>query len=81
MGDGYSSYSGRLHGPQIITLDTSSLVPAGQSILTLTLGIGADDFQYPNWGDPFTVMINGTTNTALTAAINSLNQTGPINNF
>lgn len=79
--DGYSNYGGRLHGPQIITLDYSSLVPAGQNIITLTLGIGADDFQYPNWGDPFTVMINGATNAALTAAINSLNQTGPYEQF
>ena len=56
-------------------------MPAGQTILTYTLGIGADDFQYPNSGDPFTVMINGATNTALTAAINSLNQTGPYERF
>ena len=79
--DGYSSYGGRLHGPQTITLDYSGLVPAGQNILTLTLGIGADDFQFPAWGDPFTVMINGATNTALAAAINGLNQTGPYEQF
>ena len=79
--DGYSGYSGRIHGPQVITLDYSSLVPAGQKIATLTLGIGADDFQYPNWGQPFTAMINGATNTVLSAAINGLNQTGPYEQF
>lgn len=79
--DGYSGYGGRLNGPQVITLDYSSLVPAGQKVATLTLGIGADDFQFPNWGQPFTAMINGVTNAALTAALNGLNQTGPYEQF
>jgi hypothetical protein len=79
--DGYSSYAGRVNGPQVITLDYSSLVPAGQAVATLTLGIGADDFQFPNWGQPFTAIINGVTNTVLTSAINSLNQTGPYEQF
>jgi hypothetical protein len=79
--DGYSNAASRKNGPQVITLDYSSLVPAGQKIATLTLGIGADDFQFPNWGQPFTVMVNGKTNTVLTSAINGLNQTGPYEQF
>jgi uncharacterized repeat protein (TIGR03803 family) len=79
--DGYSSYSGRLNGPQVITLNYSSLVPSGQTIATLTLGVGADDFQFSTWGNPFTAMINGVTNAALTAAINGLTQTGPYEQF
>lgn len=79
--DGYAGAASRINGPQVITLDYSSLVPAGQAVATLTLGIGADDFQFPNWGQPFTVMINGATNAALTSAINGLNQTGPYEQF
>jgi hypothetical protein len=65
----------------VITLDYSSLVPAGQKVATLTLGVGADDFQFPAWGQPFTALINGVTNAALTAALNGLNQTGPYEQF
>jgi hypothetical protein len=79
--DGYSSASGRLNGPQVITLDYSSLVPSGQKVATLTLGIGADDFQFPAWGQPFTAVVNGVTNAALTSALNGLNQTGPYEQF
>jgi hypothetical protein len=79
--DGYSGYSGRLHGPQVITLDYSSLIPAGQSVATLTLGLGADDFQFPTWGNPFTASINGIVNAAITTQLNALNQTGPYERF
>jgi len=79
--DGYAGAPGRINGPQVITLDYSSLVPVGQTVATLTLGIGADDFQYLNWGQPFTVMVNGATNSVLTSAINGLNQTGPYEQF
>jgi hypothetical protein len=79
--DGYSQSGGRLNAPQVITLDYSSLIPAGQTVATLTLGIGADDFQFPAWGQPFTAKINGATNAALTAALNGLNQTGPYEQF
>ena len=75
--DGYSHYAGRLHGPDVLTMNYSSLVPAGQTIATLTLGIAADDFQYPVWGNPFTAKLNGTTDVGLTDEINGLNETGP----
>jgi len=58
--DGYSRSSERINGPQVVTLDYGSLVPAGSSILTLTLGIATDDFQFPSWGNPFTATINGS---------------------
>ena len=75
--DGYSEYSGRLPGPQVTTMDYSSLIPVGQSVSTLTLGIAADDFQFPVWGNPFTASINGVVDTALTNVLNGLNLTGP----
>jgi hypothetical protein len=75
--DGYSQYAGRVNGPLILTLDYSSLVPAGQKATSLTLGIAADDFQFPVWGQPFIATINGQAAPALTAELNSLNETGP----
>jgi len=79
--DGYSTAGSRVNGPQIFTLDYSSLIPPGSHVGTLTLGIAADDFQFPTFGQPFTASINGTDNAALTAALNSLNQTGPLVQF
>jgi hypothetical protein len=79
--DGYSQFSGRIQAPDVLTMNYSSLVPAGQMLTGLTLGIAADDFQYPVWGNPFTVALNGTTDVALTNEINSLNQTGPVVQF
>jgi hypothetical protein len=79
--DGYSGSSTRLNGPQVITLNYSSLVPAGETISTFTLGIAADDFQNIPFGQPFTASINGVANTSLTAVLNGLNQTGPVTQF
>ena len=59
FGDGYSGYGGRATGPQTFVLDYSSLVPFGHHVLTLTLGIAADDFQRPTFGDAYTGSING----------------------
>ena len=75
--DGYSVSVQRISGPQVIGLDYSSLVPAGQTVSTLTLGVGADDFQSSVFGQPFTAAINGVPDAALTAVLNSLNQGGP----
>jgi len=51
--DSYSSYAGRVNGPQVFSLDYSSLIPIGNGIDTLTIGIGADDFQSPTFGQSF----------------------------
>jgi len=79
--DGYSSSAERLNGPQVLTLDYGSLVGPGQVVTTLTLGIAADDFQFPVFGQPFTAMINGVVNAALTNLLNSVDQTGPVVRF
>lgn len=75
--EGYSTSALRINGPQVLTLNYSSLVPAGSTVATLTLGIAADDFQQPVFGQPFTARINGVVNPALTALLNSLDQSGP----
>jgi PEP-CTERM motif len=79
--DGYSAYSGRIQAPDVLTMDYSGLVPAGQSLTGLTLGIAADDFQFPVFGNPFTATVNGTVDVALTNELNSLNETGPVVQF
>lgn len=79
--DGYSSSSQRINGPQVISMDYSSLVPAGQSVSTLTLGIASDDFQFPAFGNPFIVSINGIADAPLTTELESLNETGPQEHF
>jgi hypothetical protein len=43
-----------------MTMDYSSLVGAGQSVTSLTLGIAADDFQFPVFGQPFIVTVDGS---------------------
>jgi len=79
--DGYSGSAGRVNGPQVLTLDYSSLIAAGQKLSTLTLGIAADDFQFPAFGQPFTAMVNGSVDAALTAQLNAFNQSGPLVQF
>lgn len=79
--DGYSGVAGRINGPQTLTLDFSSLVPGGSTLLTLTLGIAADDFQAPSFGQPFTAKINGVDSPVLTALLNAIDQSGPVVQF
>jgi hypothetical protein len=79
--DGYSSTTQRINGPDVMVMDYSSLVGAGQTVNTITLGIAADDFQFPAFGQPFIVTINGVVNAALTTQLESLNQTGPVVQF
>jgi hypothetical protein len=78
--DGYTG-SPLLKGPQVITLDYSALVPAGQIVSGLTLGIAADDFQLPPIRQPFTALVNGSAATALTDVLNSVDQSGPVVRF
>lgn len=75
--DGYSVSTQRINGPDVLVLDYSSLIGSGQSIATLTLGVAADDFQQPALGQPFTATVNGVADAALTAELNSLNESGP----
>jgi hypothetical protein len=79
--DGYAESPQRLAGPQVITMNYSSLVPAGDSVQTLTLGIAADEFQFPAFGNPFSATLNGFAATALTTKLNSLNENGPATHF
>jgi hypothetical protein len=58
-------------------LNYAPLVPAGQIVATLTLGIAADDLQFPDFGQPFSATLNGCTAAALTTQLNSLNPSGP----
>ena len=74
--DGYSS-SPRSAGPQVLVLDYSSLVPSGMTVGTFTLGLAADDFQFPTFGQPFSASVNGVPNSALTAVLNGIDQGGP----
>ena len=77
VSDGYSSYAGRKNGPLTTTLDYSSLIPSNVPVLTLTLGISADDFQFPRLNQPFTASINGTFSSELTNVLNTIDGTGP----
>jgi hypothetical protein len=79
--DGYSSYAGRLNGPDVLTLDYSSLVGSGQTVQTVTLGLALDDFQFPVFGNPFIFTVNGVADPALTTLAESLNETGPTVQF
>lgn len=79
--DGYSVAASRINGPQVITLDYSSLLGSGQVVETFTLGIAADDFQFPTQGQPFTARINGVIDPLLTAQLNALDEGGPITQF
>jgi len=70
--DGYSGSTGTVDGPQVLTMDYNSLVPAGQKIETLTLGVAADDFQQPRFKLPFVAKVNQVVNAALTNQLNAM---------
>jgi len=76
--DGYSVSAPRINGPQVITMDYSSLVPLGAVVTSITLGIAADDFQQPAFGQPFSATVNGVAQGGLTGVLNGLNQGGPV---
>jgi hypothetical protein len=69
--DGYANEPSRAHAPDVININYSALIPAGQTVQTFTLGIGIDDFQYPVFGDPIHVAVNGIPITALDNAFMS----------
>ncbi len=65
----------------MISLDYSSLVPAGGSLAGLTLGIGANDFQNKVFGQAFQAKINGVVSPTLSSVLNGFDQTGPLSQF
>ena len=75
--DGYSVSSGAVNGPQVLTMDYGSVLPAGQKVGTLTLGLAADDFQQPTLHEPFVAKVNGVVDAALSNQLNSLNLGSP----
>ncbi len=79
--DGYTRSSGTVGGPQVLTMDYSKLVPAGQKVDTLTLGVAADDFQQPVFHQPFTAKVNGIVDAALSNQLNALNLSSPAVQF
>jgi hypothetical protein len=79
--DGYSSSAQRINGPAVFILDYSSLIGSGQTVTSITLGIAADDFQFPAIGNPFTATVNGIANAPLSTQLNSFNETGPVVQF
>jgi hypothetical protein len=79
--DGYSVAPQRINGPDVMTLNYSPLVGSGQTVTSLTLGIAADDFQFPLFGNPFTATVNGSVDVALSNELNSLNESGPMVHF
>ncbi|MHB8524937.1 MAG: hypothetical protein ACYDD2_02105 [Candidatus Acidiferrales bacterium] len=75
--DGYSGDDTRMKGPATFRLDYSQLVRAGQRVTSLTLGIAADDFQFPSFHQPFSAAVNGQPDKAITDQLESLDETGP----
>ena len=78
--DGYSVFAGRVNGQQVFVLDYSSLI-TGSQIISITLGIAADDFQAPSLGQPYVVLLNGGSAPALSGALNALDFGGPSVHF
>ena len=68
-------------GPDNFSLDYSSLLPAGQTLQTLTLGIELDDFQYAKYGNPFTATINGVASPEIDSILNKVVLTDPSSQF
>jgi OOP family OmpA-OmpF porin len=76
--DGYTSYAIDHRAssmPVPIVLNVGAL-PAKVNVVLLQMFL--DDFQAPVWGSHFQVTLNGTRIPSFEAAINSLQQTGPI---
>jgi outer membrane protein OmpA-like peptidoglycan-associated protein len=74
-GDGYHDATARpANAPQPIAIPMGD-VPAFRRALVQMF---VDDFQAPRWGAGFQVSINGTRIPAMEAALNALDQTGPI---
>jgi len=75
--DGYSGSNGTVDGPQVLTMDYNSVVPAGHKVESLTLGVAADDFQQPKFNLPFVAKVNQVVNAALTDQLNAMDLSTP----
>ncbi len=75
--DGYSQALERAIGPQTLFMDYSDLLEPDEVLTGLTLGIAADDFQFPQFGQSFFCLVNGVQYQPLNAALNALDLTGP----
>jgi len=76
--DGYTDYAMTHRAssmPAPIVLDIGAL-PAKVNVVLLQMFL--DDFQAPVWGSHFQIALNGTRIPSFEAAVNSLQQTGPI---
>lgn len=59
-------------GPETIVMDYSTLVPAGQQVSGLTLGMSVTGFISLNTGMTYTAQLNGQINVPLSRQLNSL---------
>ena len=75
--DGYATSPQRINAPEILILDYSSLVPFGQFVTSLTIGMAADDFQVVTFGQAFVATVNGILQPDLTHFMNSFDGGGP----
>jgi outer membrane protein OmpA-like peptidoglycan-associated protein len=76
--DGYTNYAWDHRAasmPVPVTLNVGAL-PAKVNVVLIQMFL--DDFQAPVWGSHFLVTLNGTRIPSFEAAVNSLQQTGPI---
>ena len=75
-GDGYAATTKRSETmPEPVTLAVGALPARIQSVIVQMF---LDDFQAPVWNSRFQVSLNGTRIPSFEAAVNSLQQTGPI---
>ena len=59
----------------------AGLAPNVVTDATNSYGIAADDFQFPVFGQPFLVTLNGGSDPSLTTKLESLNESGPVGHF
>jgi hypothetical protein len=79
--DGYSGSGDRRAGPLILNLNYASEVGLGEGVSSLTLGLMLSDFQFPSFGQTFTVTLNGNADSTLAGLLNGVDQTGPVTQF
>lgn len=76
--DGYTSYAMDHRASSMPVPITLAVGPLPAKVNVVLLQMFLDDFQAPVWGSHFQITLNGTRIPSFEAAINSLQQTGPI---